>query len=100
MRSSKTASRKRQRQSPSAANCSNIFSMASMLDEMGNAIAGSQSASLQKKLQGLELRDLYYLKSICEDGRRRGVPFGKVFFGSLKVHEPELLQTTNKIRHE
>ncbi len=36
---------------------------------------------IAKKLQGLELRDLYYLKSICEDGRRRGVPFGKVFLG-------------------
>ena len=32
-----------------------------------------------------ELRDLYYLKSTCEDARRRGKSFSKVFFGSLKA---------------
>ena len=40
---------------------------------------------LAKTLQHMpELKDLYYLKSICEDGERRGTPFGKVFWGSIK----------------
>ena len=52
------------------------------------------------KCTGLELKDLYYLKSICEDADRRGgwkdkdgnwhpTSFGKVFFGSLKSREPK-----------
>lgn len=40
---------------------------------------------LAKKLQGLELRDLYYLRSNCDQESIRGVPWGKVFFGSLKA---------------
>ncbi len=36
------------------------------------------------KLHGLKVKDLYYLKSICEDERRRGGSWGKVFWGSLK----------------
>jgi hypothetical protein len=37
------------------------------------------------KLGGLSLTDLYYLKSVCDDARRRRYPVSKVFFGSLKV---------------
>lgn len=29
--------------------------------------------------------DLYYLLSICRDAKKRGTPFSKVFFGSIKV---------------
>jgi hypothetical protein len=39
------------------------------------------------KLQGLTVKDLYYLKSITEDARRRGEPWGKVFWGSLKSRD-------------
>jgi hypothetical protein len=34
------------------------------------------------KLKGLELRDLYYLQSICEDGAAQGRAVGKVFWGA------------------
>jgi hypothetical protein len=37
------------------------------------------------KLKGLELRDLYYLQSICEDGAAQERAVGKVFWGALKV---------------
>ncbi len=36
------------------------------------------------KLTGFKLPDLYYLKSICDDAERRGTPWGKVFWGSIK----------------
>src|ERR1700675_4387162 len=38
---------------------------------------------IAKKLEGLELRDLYYMKSTIEQERRRGANFGKMFFGML-----------------
>jgi hypothetical protein len=41
-------------------------------------------AAMAYKLQALKVPDLYYLKSICEDARRRGEPWGRVFWGSLK----------------
>ena len=54
-----------------------------------------------RKCTGLELKDLYYLKSICEDADRRGgwkdkdgkwhpTSFGKLFCGSLKAKTSEL----------
>lgn len=39
---------------------------------------------LGMKTAHLEIPDLYYLRSICIDSENRGVPFGKVFWGSLK----------------
>lgn len=36
------------------------------------------------KLTGFKLPDLYYLKSICDDGERRGTPWAKIFYGSIK----------------
>jgi hypothetical protein len=39
------------------------------------------------KLQGLSVHDLYYLKSICEDERRRGGSWGKVFWGSIRCNK-------------
>lgn len=36
------------------------------------------------RLTGLELKDLYYIKSVCQLEQRRGQPFGKIFFGMLK----------------
>lgn len=37
------------------------------------------------KLVGLEVKDFYYIKSICDDYERRGGVWAKCFFGSLKV---------------
>jgi hypothetical protein len=37
------------------------------------------------KLSHLKVNDLYYLKSICEDARRRRGEWAKCFWGSLKV---------------
>jgi hypothetical protein len=39
---------------------------------------------IAKKLEKLELNDLYYMRSVLEDERRRGRSFGKAFFGMLK----------------
>lgn len=39
---------------------------------------------LAMKISHLSVQDLYYLKSVCLDAERRGVPFSKVFWGSLK----------------
>jgi hypothetical protein len=36
------------------------------------------------KCTGLQLQDLYYLKSTCDSEEKRGVPWSKVFYGSLK----------------
>lgn len=35
------------------------------------------------RLARIPTKDLYYLKTMCED-RKPGYPFGKCFFGSLK----------------
>jgi len=35
----------------------------------------------------MSLRDLYYLKSICIEGARKG-SFSKVFWGSTKIKDP------------
>jgi len=37
------------------------------------------------KLGHLNLTDIYYLKSICDDAQRRNGAFSKVFWSSLKV---------------
>jgi hypothetical protein len=37
------------------------------------------------KLSHLKVPDLYYLKSITEDARRRGGSWAKTFWGSLKI---------------
>lgn len=42
------------------------------------------------RLQGLKLADLYYLKSVCEDARRRGQSWSKTFWGSLKPRDKEI----------
>lgn len=36
------------------------------------------------KLTGLQLQDLYFIKSNCDQEEKRGVPWSKVFYGSLK----------------
>jgi hypothetical protein len=38
------------------------------------------------KLAHLKVNDLYYLKSTCEDARRRRGEWAKYFWGSLKVN--------------
>lgn len=43
---------------------------------------------LARKLQGLEMQDLYFIKSSCDSYAREGKgPFAKAFFGMLKVKE-------------
>lgn len=37
------------------------------------------------KVAHIPTKDLYYLMSICKDGKNRNGSFGKVFFGALKV---------------
>jgi hypothetical protein len=37
------------------------------------------------RLTGLSKDDLYYLRSLCDQESRRGVPYGKVFFGAIKA---------------
>lgn len=37
------------------------------------------------KLSHLSTKDLYYMKSICQDYKNRGGSFGKCLFGSIKV---------------
>jgi hypothetical protein len=32
-----------------------------------------------------EIKDLYFLTSLCRQESKRGVPYGKVFWGSLKT---------------
>jgi hypothetical protein len=39
---------------------------------------------IAKKLETLSLPDLYYMKSVCEDARRRDKSFGRAFLGMLK----------------
>lgn len=36
------------------------------------------------KLTGFKLPDLYYLKSVCDSEEKRGTPWSKVFYGSIK----------------
>ena len=40
---------------------------------------------LARKVSHLSLRDLFFLKSICVEEEKRGVPFYKTFWGSLKI---------------
>lgn len=42
-------------------------------------------ARIAYKLSHLSLLDLYAFKSMCEDRVRNGYPFGKFFWGSLKI---------------
>ena len=46
--------------------------------------------AIAAKLRGLELHDLYWLQSVCESERRRGVPGGKVSWGSLKIRASDV----------
>ncbi len=39
------------------------------------------------KLTGLKVEDLYFIKSACDQEEKRGVPWSKVFYGSLKAHD-------------
>lgn len=41
------------------------------------------------KVSHLSTADLYYLRSSCDDARRRGYGWSKCFFGSLKVKPNE-----------
>lgn len=41
-------------------------------------------SSLAFRTSHLQLPDLYYLKSKCDQEERRGEPWAKVFWGSLK----------------
>ena len=38
------------------------------------------------KLSHLKVPDLYYLKSVCEDARRRGASWSKTFWYELKAN--------------
>jgi hypothetical protein len=42
---------------------------------------------LAGRLKGLEVRDLYFLRSLCEQERARGGSWSKTFWGSLKPRE-------------
>lgn len=42
-------------------------------------------AYIGMRLSHLKLEDLYFLKSTCAQEIARGVPFGKVFWGSIRV---------------
>lgn len=39
------------------------------------------------RLTGFAVKDMYYLKSLCDQEEKRGTPWGKAFFGSIKSHE-------------
>ena len=39
------------------------------------------------KLNHLKTNDLIYLKSVCESEEKRGIPFHKMFWGSLKIRK-------------
>jgi hypothetical protein len=41
------------------------------------------------KVQGLELRDLYYIKSACDSYEKQGNIWAKGFYGMLKPRPPE-----------
>src|SRR6266436_224459 len=43
-------------------------------------LIGAVAAKLRGLERGLELRDLCYLQSICEDARRRGEPWARCFW--------------------
>lgn len=36
------------------------------------------------RLTGFDLKDLYYLKSLCDGEAKRGVEWAKVWYGSIK----------------
>ncbi len=36
------------------------------------------------RLKGFTVQDMHYIKSIADDGARRGEPWAKVFYGSIK----------------
>ncbi len=36
------------------------------------------------KLTGFTIQDMYYLKSLADSEERRGTPWAKVFYGSIK----------------
>lgn len=46
---------------------------------------GKPIGYIAMRLTGFKLPDLYFLKSNCDSEERRGVPWGKVFWGSIKV---------------
>lgn len=41
-----------------------------------------------------ELKDLYYLKSLCDQEEFRGTPWTKVFYGSIKPREGDEIEKT------
>lgn len=43
-----------------------------------------RKAYLATKIAHLKVHDLHYIKSLCVDAQRRGIPPSKVFWGSLK----------------
>ena len=44
-------------------------------------------AFIATKVAGLTLRDLYYIKSSCDDSNKNGYSWSKCFFGSLKPRD-------------
>lgn len=36
------------------------------------------------RLTGFSVKDMYYIKSICDQEERRGEPWSKIFYGSIK----------------
>lgn len=61
------------------------------LDNLNRTSGGRQwkASYIGFRLAHLSLSDLYYLKSVLSDQMSRGYPFGKAFFGSLKVRPPK-----------
>lgn len=53
-----------------------------VLDKKGKPFRLSHLAT---KLAHLEVRDLYFLKSTCDDAANRGKPFSAVFWWSIKA---------------
>lgn len=39
------------------------------------------------RLTGMDLKTLYYLKSTCDSEERRGTPWAKVWYGSIKTND-------------
>ncbi len=59
-----------------------------LLKEFAGRI-GKPIGYVAMRLTGFKLQDLYYLKSTCDDAERRGTPWAKVFYGSIKERPKE-----------
>lgn len=54
-------------------------------ERIGTKFKPITGRAVAMKTSHIPTKDLYYLLSICKDGKNRNGSFGKVFFGSIKV---------------